>query len=176
MSVQTLLQKGADNCSKLEKAADAILVLPRLLWLGRDVSVRSEGGKPKITDRMGTSFVNTFGRNMHKRAEVEGSELLFIAGAIGLVLGSIIAAPLLAVGLACKKIALLTSPRSKAYHAVVRSAHEGAKLLQEMRKLQYLQQNLHQSIRNLDDFEQNSTTHYPNRARHAKKCFGGRDG
>lgn len=109
MSVQGLMQKGAPGCSKWEKTADIILKFPRGMWLGKNVSV--ELAKGQATSKPANSFVNGLGKC--QGGAFKGLLLIFFAAF------STIAWFPLAIGLACKKIALYRDKKAEDYHQVV---------------------------------------------------------
>jgi len=114
MSIQGLLQKGMNECSLLEKTADVLLAFPRVLWLNRYITVKTEGSTPSFeigSDRDQYRVWNFFGPNL----------FAFMA--------YILATPFLVVGLACKKIALLSDSKANAYHNIIELGPEDSALL-----------------------------------------------
>lgn len=124
MGIQGLLQKGEKNCSNLEKGADAILIFPRFMWRSREVKMITQADKKEIINSRSLSFTNIMNdirMDCALKAPDGSYTVLFFSMAIFYVLGSVLASPLLALGLACKKIALVKDPKAHTYHKLLAS-------------------------------------------------------
>ena len=129
MVIQELMQKGAPNCSKLEKVADLLLRFPRGLWLGREVTlIKSNGGIYAAKSNESDSCVNFFKENKDVLLK-QFPDWALITGICFVVL-SILATPFLAAGLACKKIAFYNNPKAAAYNTLANKLGEKDHLLQ----------------------------------------------
>ena len=124
MSIQGLMQKGLQNCSKLEKAADILLVFPRVIWLKRNINVIVSGNDSQINDRKASSVLTSKGWHQDNY----GLPLV-------LVVGSIIATPFLAIGLALKKISFANNEKSKSYHQLIENQIKLGSLKKKIDKL-----------------------------------------
>ena len=149
MSIQGLLQKGTSDCGYLEKAADALLTLPRFLWLGREVTLQTSTSQKNSYSIYSTG--DTTQRKIQGVAQVEQRGQVLNLGkdrnpswwASKTYLGCLaalvlypLAIPFLAAGLACKKISLLTNPKAKEYHEIVEVFVKDAALIKEEQSLQ----------------------------------------
>lgn len=143
---QNLLQKGIPNCTNLEKAADVILLFPRLMWLGRDIKVKTEGERPEIIDEEGLSISNLLKIKFHN--EVSPMALLLLR--LVYISGSFLATPCLGIGLTCKKIALSNDSRANYYHKVIEVASEEVKLARKKEKLKKKQDEIQKKIEDID--------------------------
>lgn len=148
MSIQGLLQKGTSDCGYLEKAADALLTLPRFLWLGREVTLQTSTSQKNSYSIYSTG--DTTQRKIQGVAQVEQRGQVLNLGkdrnpswwASKTYLGCLaalvlypLAIPFLAAGLACKKISLLTNPKAKEYHEIVEVFVKDAALIEEEQSL-----------------------------------------
>lgn len=109
-SVQLRFQSGAENCSRLEKFADALLAFPKAMWGDKSIT-HINHGRFEVKDSF--SFKSWLG----DRASYPGESLAVLA----YVVGSIIAAPLLALGLLFKELALRNETAQK-YHSKIGEA------------------------------------------------------
>ncbi len=138
--VQTRLQTGAHDCSTMEKIADALLFLPSVMWKERKVTFNADCNNVTMEDF--NSFTNNI-EHMGINLGVKG-----FAGAIVSVLvsatyavGAVVAAPLLAAGLALKE-ASFKENKSKNYHNLIASS---SKLVEMQKKKDYLEEELKNS-------------------------------
>lgn len=139
MSLQGLMQKGAPKCSRLEKVADVLLKFPRVIWLGKNITV--ELAKGQITSESSKSFANAL--NTCKRGPFKG--LLFIFFAIGSVFASI---PLF-LGLSGKKIALYRNKKAEEYHQVVELQLKKDELITARSDLKQKKQDVEKQLENM---------------------------
>ena len=124
MSIQGLLVKGAEgSTTNFEKVADGILALPRVLWQGHDVKLKKNH---EVELKFSNSIVGTF-KGVPPGEILEPAIIVMLS--VLLILGSILAAPPLIVGLICKKIALIKSEKANKFHEVVED------LLQDANKI-----------------------------------------
>ncbi|MFI0436126.1 MAG: hypothetical protein ACH350_10485 [Parachlamydiaceae bacterium] len=121
MSIQGLLQKGRNDCSLLEKTADVLLAFPRLLWLDRYITVKTGGSTP--------SFDVGSDRDQYRAWGAIGPNLVALVAYI-------LATPFLVVGLACKKIALLSDSKANVYHNIIELSPEDTELLRKKEALE----------------------------------------
>ena len=60
MTINKLLNEGRPNRSKLEKAADGILALPRKIWMGKNVKIIKDAeGANKISHKQKNPLIRT---------------------------------------------------------------------------------------------------------------------
>lgn len=150
MTVQGLLQEGTKECSMLEKIADAILAFPRALWKGRTITVVEKGAECVIKDKETNSLASWVKSGWEESGRNISVALMSLIGSIVLVAGSIIAAPFLAVGLACKKIALLKNPGANDYHELIEAASSEAPLKYEKEILAARKRYVDKQIQEID--------------------------
>jgi hypothetical protein len=132
MSIQGLLQKGTSDCSFLEKTADVLLAFPRVLWLDRYITVKTgESSTP--------SFDVGADRDQYSAWRYAGPNLVALVAYI-------LAVPFLVVGLACKKIALLSDSKANSYHNIIELASEDTVLLRKKEELEKQHDNLKKLI------------------------------
>lgn len=131
MSIKAYTNSGAENCSKLEKAADFFLAIPRVLWFGSNVRVIKG-----IPTHNRFTYLNK-DEKLRKPCDISAAgglkalcdstsnsdfHLKFIAGIVLgaiFVVASIAASPLLAIGCAFKRAAL-KEPKALHYHKFVK--------------------------------------------------------
>ncbi len=138
--VQTRLQAGAQDCSTMEKIADAFLFLPSVMWKERKVTFNADCNK--VTMEESNSFTNNI-EHLGINLGVKG-----FAGAIVSVLvsatyavGAVVAAPLLAAGLALKE-ASFKENKSRNYHNLIVSS---SKLVELQKKKSDLEEKINNS-------------------------------
>ena len=109
MTINKLLNSGRKECSGLEKAADAILTLPRMMWLGKSVHIINtpEGGK--VEHEKGAAPLANFEKNVKSR------NYKAVALAVASIILSILLAPVFGIGFLLKKIALIKDKKAAAY-------------------------------------------------------------
>jgi hypothetical protein len=134
MSIQSLMQKGAETRSLLEKASDAILAFPRGMWLNRSIQVITTGEQPKTIDKDGKSFMSFF-PSLYEGSPDEATKLVALFSGVVFAAASIIATPFLAVGLTCKKIALMRDKKANQYNKLVESAIKDQELVRKKAKM-----------------------------------------
>lgn len=144
-SCQILLQKGNLDCSKLEKVADAFLLFPRFMWLGRSIKVKIEKEEAEIIDEEGKSLLNLFPLDIHDEIDI----ISLLSLSVFFAAGSILATPLLGLGIFCKKFSLNNS-KAKHYHKIIKIASEEVKLARKKEKLNEEQSYIKREIEIID--------------------------
>ena len=145
MSIQGLLQKGSEGCSKLEKAADFILSIPRFMWLGREIKIEFSEDNMRQIENKAKSISNFVSKEMKKYIDEESGVPLLMG--VFYLLSSLVAAPILGLGFICKKIALLQDEKAKSYHKIVELTLKQCKLFSREKKLDSNRDNLERDIK-----------------------------
>ena len=130
MTLQSLLIKGVNNPSKLERFADGALALPRVMWLNRKVTIE--------TNQFGAPELKSESRSMKRDPDEHKGESGYGLLGVGIVLlvGSILALPFLLVGTICKQIALSRSPKAKEFNQIAQFILSNRKKLDTQESLE----------------------------------------
>lgn len=131
MSIQGLLQKGAQDCSFLEKVADKILFIPCAMWKGKQINAIISGEQISFIDKPAKSYINYLKTldEVHFNPEQNAScQPLQPLPECAFGISSFFVSPLLALGLAVKTIALLSDRKARAYHKIMEKCLSKSKL------------------------------------------------
>lgn len=112
IDIGALLSRGRPEETMLEKIADGVLALPRAMWQGRKVTIEQNQQTATVKD------VGNLTEAMYwpKSGKPEKIGKTVVYGILSLV-----AAPILLLGLALKGIALAADPKARAYSIIVQN-------------------------------------------------------
>lgn len=133
-SIQKLMQSGSEESSAVERLADACLSAPKAIWLDREVKpISGEKVKIDLECKSGTKlFRESFDWNISKIYPI--GVLVPLGLFICYSIASILSAPLLGIGLALKKISLLTDEKAKKYNDLEEEAIKKQQVVKEQQK------------------------------------------
>lgn len=113
--VQLRFQSGAENCCLMEKIADRVLAFPKAMWGNKTISYMNGEFKLKNYYYSLTSFIAD-GTSLFHMYDFGFIKIPVLAAYL---IGSVVATPLLAVGLIFKEIALKNNASSQQYHSKI---------------------------------------------------------
>lgn len=128
MSILGLLQKGQISCSNLEKVADMLLTPARAIWANKKVEILNGNinfsHSYNIEDKYGISLNQLHFNWNERRYWSRGFLVPFVTAPIFLLM-SVVALPLLPVGLIVKKMSFENCKKAKQYHNLIEAISSG---------------------------------------------------
>ena len=133
MGIKALLTEGRQDRSALEKFADYTLAFPRKMWLGRKIAIKEHPDHPDIKRLKNETITDLFLHMVLSSRGLGGFAPLVLSPFY--LIASIVALPLLGIGLALKEIAILTDEKTKQYHHFIEKAITATDLIAKKKKL-----------------------------------------
>lgn len=135
MGIQTLLNKGQSEAPAFEKLADFCLAVPRALWLDKKVTVIRDSQTGQITGCQAEKSDNLTRKFKRMPILQSFAAIVNVIVTLAYVALSLVAIPLLGVGLILKKISIEKDPKSNSYSKIVQNRLNIEKLQEKKKKI-----------------------------------------